>query len=619
MRPTGDFGCRRRRKTLRLWRRATRTGGVADVGSCRRNAASLGHAIGVRELHLLVESGWARGVHDIGKGRRGSCRPLDAKNELSPIAQVPAATGPFYLKLTLGHRAGDRGQGPRLTVHRQNDQAPLFTVADVQLPDLGALNYPKYLSHLNPEGRLFLLPVVDALVTVPSSMDQLVVQQFDVREELEKVNSDYFVVLSNPPTRFKRGEKLSYPIDVLSKLGQARFELESGPPQMTISVDGMLIWDVPADMSLGEVVAVVKIRDASGQELIHTIKLNEDRPKGTEAVTYSFAARSEPIRSEDPPLATAPPATAPPVTVPPVTVPPAIRVPSIKPSAETQSPDLRHAPPAHSKFLHDRHATRGPTAKISALERSESNLRSRRTRESRRNSVGRQTPVARCRRRAHFRGCAAAGALRVRRFATWTSDRLWPRSRRESKILDRSGKEIRRVLLENVPPTACVLHPHKPICYVSLDRELADVRGVFVAVDESTGTVSGSEERFGQEAGGRSVRSFPWWRRVLQIDLCWRPTDDCTGQFGGKSVRSSAAATAGASGRRGPADPARRDLVVPFLRGQATFPRDPVTSFQCDLVRLTEGATAGRRRQAGVSALAFAIRMPTSYSHWFTT
>ena len=67
------------------------------------------------------------------------------------------------------------------------------------------------------------------------------------------------------------------------------------------------------------------------------------------------------------------------------------------------------------------------------------------------------------------------------------------------EILDRHGKLLRKVLLENVAPTGLALHPTKPICYVGLDRSVPPFRGAFVVVDERAATVTAGDEDLGQD------------------------------------------------------------------------------------------------------------------------
>ncbi len=157
-----------------------------------------------------------------------NCNPLDGpKHGPAPRILLPAATGPFYLTLTINNVAGVRKALPaELTVHLQNDSAALFTAEDVLLPDLPGQIRPAHLAQANLEERLFFLPDVDALVTIPLRMNHLVVQQFNVCEELDKRHPDYLYVVSVPPTHLQARRKTF--VSTASSLQERESEIQPG-------------------------------------------------------------------------------------------------------------------------------------------------------------------------------------------------------------------------------------------------------------------------------------------------------------------------------------------------------------------------------------------------------
>ena len=223
-------------------------------------------------------------VYAEGNGTTARAQPLGdhSSNVHESWLAYPAATGPYYMKLLLrGRRRGTPADPLRLTIQYQGDDTPLLTVNGVALPDLawvpGSHEHPP----LPPERRLFWMPVADAIVNVPDRCDQLVIQHFNLKEELDKSGIDYFHLASAPPRLFKRGQKISYAIEVLSKQGGVQYTLESGPPGATVSPEGVLTWDVPADFSPHEAAVVVKLQNSGGQELSHRFKLvdGEEAPQ----------------------------------------------------------------------------------------------------------------------------------------------------------------------------------------------------------------------------------------------------------------------------------------------------------------------------------------------------
>jgi hypothetical protein len=211
-----------------------------------------------------------------GKRYDAKTRPLgdQSTNRHESWTAYPAATGPFYMKLLLrGRRRGTPTEPLRLTIQYQADDAPLLTVKGIALPDLawasGAHEHPP----LPPERRLFWMPVADSIVSVPDRCDQLVIQHFNLKEELDKSGTDYFQLASAPPRQFKRGQKISYTIEVVSKQGGVQYALENGPPGAAVSPEGVLTWDVPSDFTSHEALMVVKLRNGAGQRL-HKLRMS---------------------------------------------------------------------------------------------------------------------------------------------------------------------------------------------------------------------------------------------------------------------------------------------------------------------------------------------------------
>ncbi len=52
------------------------------------------------------------------------------------------------------------------------------------------------------------------------------------------------------------------------------YKLESGPPGMTVTPQGMLRWPVPATFADKTADVIVSVKDGSGQEIFHTFALS---------------------------------------------------------------------------------------------------------------------------------------------------------------------------------------------------------------------------------------------------------------------------------------------------------------------------------------------------------
>ena len=370
------------------------------------------------------------------------------------VSQVllPAASGPFYLTLSYDAIANFRNPAPlRLTVHCQNDRAPLLTVADATLPDIPRNIHPAQMTALALQQRLFLLPVADALVSVPSTSDQFLIQPFNVQEELDKAGTDYFFVSSMSPTVLQRGKKLSYQIEVLSKQGKVQYSLESAPPGMSVSPQGLLTWDVPADFSADNAAATIKVRDGSGQEILHAVRLSEEQPQSQPIVMRR--APTPLANVPRPPAQNVPPAVASAATLP---TPPPPTVPSLPPALPVPTNvgdnQWRWSGP-ESVAVRDERGNIGGILSGNKLFLLDEN------------------------------GAPSAEAVTLPTsyaYAGLRKDQIIgvATSPTRVEILDRSGKELRRVSLGSDTPTGFVLHPSKPVCYVSLDRGRRTARHV---------------------------------------------------------------------------------------------------------------------------------------------
>src|SRR5205807_4602699 len=119
-------------------------------------------------------------------------------------------------------------------------------------------------------------PAAHLFVTIPATIDRLILQRFDLEDALEKSGVDYLVVTSQPPVSVKRGGAFEYTVVVKSKRGGVSYRLDSGPNGMTISKDGKLTWKVPNDWAELETDVIVGVTDSTGQECLHTFTIKID-------------------------------------------------------------------------------------------------------------------------------------------------------------------------------------------------------------------------------------------------------------------------------------------------------------------------------------------------------
>jgi hypothetical protein len=138
--------------------------------------------------------------------------------------------------------------------------------------------------------RVHLIPHLKSLVTLGENSEELLLRRFDLSEELEASGIDYLFVESVPNATASRGDAYSYQISVLSKRKGVTFELQSGPPGMTLSSDGRLTWNVPKDFGDAKPAVIISISDASGQSIFHTFNLNLGPPAAGLAIAAAAPA-----------------------------------------------------------------------------------------------------------------------------------------------------------------------------------------------------------------------------------------------------------------------------------------------------------------------------------------
>jgi hypothetical protein len=162
----------------------------------------------------------------------------------------------------------------------------IYTVADrTKLLDLDPLTelQPEsrssgmgYGEDLSMHERMFFVPQHGRLVTLAHSRDRLVSRGFDIIAALNRVGIDYLFVDSVPPLIAKPGGAYRYRLQVKSKTGGVKFTLDSGPEGMTLSKDGLIRWDVPADIEAGQHGVIITVEDASGQTLLHSFTIRTE-------------------------------------------------------------------------------------------------------------------------------------------------------------------------------------------------------------------------------------------------------------------------------------------------------------------------------------------------------
>jgi S1-C subfamily serine protease len=196
----------------------------------------------------------------------------------SRTLRVPAIQGNYYLEIEgIGRIDGiGRTDGiEKIAVCLAGDSRTLATLPSIiDLKEYQPPGFPTSQGRdpLSRDKRLSFFPYARLIIGIPTTNDRLILRQFDPLQALKNAKIDYLFVSSSPVTTATKNALYSYPIQVESKRGGVTFTLESGPADMKITPSGKLTWNVSA--SAGESTVIVRITDASSQEIFHTFKIS---------------------------------------------------------------------------------------------------------------------------------------------------------------------------------------------------------------------------------------------------------------------------------------------------------------------------------------------------------
>ncbi len=116
------------------------------------------------------------------------------------------------------------------------------------------------------------------MVTIPATDDRLVLRCFDRDNPVKNFRGDDLFVVSQPPVKVRKGQALNYTMVVVSRQGGVQCKLVQGPKGMTVSSDGKLTWNVPADLRDDHVFVLVQLTDAGTQKSVHAFTITIQGP-----------------------------------------------------------------------------------------------------------------------------------------------------------------------------------------------------------------------------------------------------------------------------------------------------------------------------------------------------
>jgi S1-C subfamily serine protease len=228
---------------------------------------------------------------------------------------VPAVEGPLFVGVatnipgTTGYDPA-RDQGPpqkrtTVTIHLKSLANPLVTLPNVAIRQ-GCYSDQFARETISLDKRIVYNPALNVLATLPESNDEVVLRRVDLEEELKASGKDYLAVVSSPPRFYSMGQPLSYAIKALSSRAGLYYRLKSGPPEMTVSKEGVVQWTPNGTAAGGSTSATILISDESGNTAIHQFSLQDQANVGRTMIRTFVPPSTQPPTGPQNPASPAP-------------------------------------------------------------------------------------------------------------------------------------------------------------------------------------------------------------------------------------------------------------------------------------------------------------------------
>ncbi len=274
-------------------------------GTLMVHGGSIAKTTAMEEFGYVVPGVDGRTVFTCAGGRLdaagrfvGGAEPLGFQKW--PELTLPSADPCYYMSIgglpsiTMNNTFGRSKAVVTVSVHTSGDGLRLLTVhglGEMAAADRAESFLP---DDFTVDKRFHLVPAADLLITVPPDNYGLVIRRLKLDEALERVGTDHLIVKSAPSLLASAGATLEHQVTARSKKGGLTYALAAGPEGLTLAPDGKLTWRVPRQIADDETTVLVRVGDASGQEIFHSLRIHV---KG--AVTSKRAA-PRPPRGRDP-------------------------------------------------------------------------------------------------------------------------------------------------------------------------------------------------------------------------------------------------------------------------------------------------------------------------------
>jgi WD40 repeat protein len=194
------------------------------------------------------------------------------------VVTIPTADPAFYLAIEVVPPQWPRRlPGPSLvsvSVHLAGKGTRLFTLRR-GLDEMSGVSItePTLLDDFSVEKRFHFVPAANLLITIPPASDRLVLRNVDIGKSLSRIGDDSLVVTSPGALTADGGQSFHHRVEARSRTGALRYAVALGPDGLSVSPEGELRWNVPAESKGRDETVVVSVADGAGAERFHLIRI----------------------------------------------------------------------------------------------------------------------------------------------------------------------------------------------------------------------------------------------------------------------------------------------------------------------------------------------------------
>jgi len=157
-----------------------------------------------------------------------------------------------------------------INIYRTGALPVLLTLPDIWSKE----RWPDYKAGLRTaHTRLRYVPDAHVISFLPESRDEIILHRFDVDAALKETGTDYLFVTSFPTRNVERGDTYQYRVRFKANTKPVKYKVMNAPAGMTVSPEGLIHWDVPANSTSDKERVYLVLESPSGKRFMQTIAI----------------------------------------------------------------------------------------------------------------------------------------------------------------------------------------------------------------------------------------------------------------------------------------------------------------------------------------------------------